>query len=140
MAERQPLTSEQYFTNRTLTGTESHSPPGKCGTCGRCESHPNSYLKVDCLTHALPDLLEPNYRIRTVDHASQKSEPLGCILSVPPNIVLRDRCIEPKKTLDSPRLREDVSGVAKLRGFHNNGFLNVENVFLAKQIDPAGSA
>ena len=73
-----------------------------------------------------------------MNHAAQEFEFLGCIVSVPADVVFRGRCIQGEKTFHAARLREDVSRVAKLRGFHDDGFLNFEYVFLPKQIDPAG--
>ena len=95
---------------------------------------------VDCLTQALPDLLEPNSGIRTVDDASQKSEPLSGIVAVPPNVVLGDLGIQGKKTVHIPRFGEYISRVAELRGFDDDSFLDVENVFVAKHVDPSRPA
>src|SRR5208283_5494296 len=65
------------------------------------------------------------------------SEPLGCIIAVSPDVVLRDLGIQGEKGIQVPGLGKDVSRVAKLRGFDDHGFLNVEDVFIPKQIDPA---
>jgi hypothetical protein len=48
-----------------------------------------------------------------------------------------DLGVQSEKGIHAPRLGEDVSRVAKLRGFDDHGFLNVEDIFLPKQIDPA---
>jgi len=111
---------------------------GKCGTCGRFrESHSNGYLKVDSFTHALPDLPEPNSGIRTVNHAAEKAQPLGSIVAVAPDVILCDLGVQSEEAIHVPGLGEDVCSVAQLRGFDNDGFLNVENVFIPKQINPA---
>ena len=46
--------------------------------------------EVDSLAHALPDFLEPHPGTGAVNHAPQKAQPLGCIIAVPPDVVLRD--------------------------------------------------
>ena len=75
-----------------------------------------------------------------MNHAPQKAQPLGRIVAVPPDVVLRDLGVQSEKGIHAPGFGKDVSRVAKLRGFDNDGFLNVENVFLPKQIDPARAA
>ncbi len=72
-----------------------------------------------------------------MNHAPQKAHPLGCIIAVSPDVVLRDLGVQSEKGIQVPGLGEDVSRVAKLRGFDDDGFLNIENVFIPKQIDPA---
>src|ERR1019366_9502689 len=96
---------------------------------GRC--------KINFLPYPLSDFLEPRSWIGAVDHPPQKAQALGCIVVVPTDVVLRGLGVQGKKGIHAPRLGEDVSRVAKLRGFYDDGFLNVENVFLPKQIDPA---
>ena len=49
--------------NRIRPGEMRHVRSGR-------ESHSNGYLKVDSLTHALPDLREPNSGISTVNQAA----------------------------------------------------------------------
>jgi len=93
------------------------------------------HCEVDLFTDALFDFLEPCSWIGAVNHAAQKAEPFGCIVAVPPDVVLRDLGVQSEKGIHAPRLGEDVSRVAKLRGFNDHGFLNVENVFIPKQID-----
>src|SRR5208283_5505800 len=73
-------------------------------------------------------------------HPPQKAQPFGGIIAVPTDVVLRDLGVQSEKSIHVPGLGEDVSRVAKLRGFYDDGFLNVENVFLPKQIDPARPA
>ncbi len=72
-----------------------------------------------------------------MNHAAQKTQPLGRIVAVSPNVVLRDLGIQSEKAIHAPGFGEDVSRVAELRGFDDHGFLNVENVFFPKEIDPA---
>src|SRR5271157_4683201 len=72
-----------------------------------------------------------------MNHPPQKAQPFGGIIAVPTDVVLRDLGVQSEKGIHVPGLGEDVSRVAKLRSFDDNAFLNVENVFLPKQIDPA---
>src|SRR5664280_3359141 len=72
-----------------------------------------------------------------MNYTPQESEPLGCIIAVSPDVVLRDLGVQSEKGIHAPGLGEDVSRVAKLRSFDDDAFLNVENVFIPKQIDPA---
>ena len=72
-----------------------------------------------------------------MNHAAEKAQPFGCIVAVSTDVVLRGPGVQGKKGIHAPRLGEDVSRVAKLRGFYDDGFLDVENVFLPKQIEPA---
>lgn len=51
-----------------------------------------------------------------------------------------DLGVQSEKAIHNPGLGEDVSRVAQLRAFDDNSFLNVENVFIAKQTDPARPA
>src|SRR5664280_1154126 len=46
--------------------------------------------KVDRLPGALSDLLEPRSWIGAMNYTPQESEPLGCIIAVSPDVVLRD--------------------------------------------------
>ncbi len=73
-----------------------------------------------------------------MNYPPQESEALGCIVAVPTNIVLGDLGVQSEKAFNAPRLSEDVSRVAQLRGFDDDSFLSVENVFISKQIDEAG--
>ena len=75
-----------------------------------------------------------------MNHAAEKAQPFGGVVPVPANVVLRDLCIQSEKAIHAPGFGEDVRRVAELRGFDDDGFLNVENVFLPKQIDEAGPA
>ena len=93
--------------------------------------------KVNPLPHALPDFPEPCSGTRAVNHAPQKAEPFGGIVSVSSNFVLRDLGVQGEKGIHASGLGEDVSRVAQLRGLHNDRLLNLENVFLPKQINPA---
>src|SRR5271167_2367818 len=93
--------------------------------------------RVDSLPGALPDFLEPCSWIGAMNNPPQKAQPLGCIVAVSPDVVLRDLGVQSEKSIHASGLGEDVSRVAKLRGFDDDGFLNVEDVFLPKQIDPA---
>ena len=67
-----------------------------------------------------------------MNHAPQKAQPLGCVVAVPTDVVLRDLGVQSEKGIHAPGLGKDVSRVAELRGFDDNGFLNVENVFIPK--------
>src|SRR5271165_234664 len=93
--------------------------------------------EVASLSNALPHFLEPRPGISAVNHAADKAQPLGCIVTVPPNVILRDPGVHRKKTIHAPGLGEDVRRVAKLWSLHDDGSLNIENVFLPEQIDPA---
>src|ERR1039458_460633 len=93
--------------------------------------------KVDRLPGALSDFLEPRSWIGAMNYTPQESEPLGCIIAVSPEVVLRDLGIQGEKGIQVPGLGEDLRCVSKLRGFYDDGFLDVENVFRPKQIDPA---
>jgi len=75
-----------------------------------------------------------------MNHASQKLKVLGCIVAVPPDVILCDLGVESKKAIHASGPGEDVCSMAQLRSFNHNRFLNVENVFGSKQIDPARSA
>ena len=88
--------------------------------------------KVDRLPGALSDFLEPRSWIGAMNYTPQESEPLGCIIAVSPDVVLRDLGIQGEKGIQVPALGKDVSRVAKLRGFDDHGFLNVEDVFIPK--------
>ena len=96
--------------------------------------------EVDSLAHALPDFLEPSPGIGAVNHAPQKAQALGYVVAVSPNVVLGDLGVQGKKTVHAPGFGEDISCMAKLRGFDDNSFLDIENVFLTKQVDPARPA
>ena len=89
--------------------------------------------EVDSLAHALPDFLEPRPWIGAVNHAPQKAQVLGYIVEVSPNVDLGDLGVQGKKTVHTPGFSKYIGRVAKLRGFNDNSFLNVENVFLAKR-------
>ena len=75
-----------------------------------------------------------------MDDASQKSEPLGGVVVVPPNVVLGDLGVQSEKAIHVPGLGEDVRRVAELRAFDHGSFFDIENVFVAKKIGPAGPA
>ena len=72
-----------------------------------------------------------------MNHAAEKAQPFGGVVAVPANVVLRDLCIQSEKAIHAPGFGEDVRRVTQLRGFHDHGFLNVENVLLPKKIAPA---
>src|SRR5271157_2665880 len=72
-----------------------------------------------------------------MNYTPQEPEPLGCIVAISPDVVLRDLGVQGKKGINIPGFGEDVSCMAKLRGFDDYGFLHVEDVFPPKQIDPA---
>jgi len=72
-----------------------------------------------------------------VNHTPQKAELFSGVVPVPSNVVLRGLGIQSEKAIHVPWIGKDVSRMAKLRGFDDNGFLNVENVFIPKQIDLA---
>jgi len=96
--------------------------------------------KVNSFPRELPDFLEPRPGFGAVNHAPQKAQSLACIVAVLPNVVFSDLRVQAKKTVHAPGFGKYVSRVAKLRGFDDNSFLNVENVFVAKQVDPARQA
>src|SRR5215472_8432386 len=73
-------------------------------------------------------------------NAAQKTKPLGGIVAVSANVILRDLCILGKKAVHAPRFGEDIGCVAKLWGLDHDSILNVKDVFVAEQIDPACAA
>ena len=75
-----------------------------------------------------------------MNNAPQKAQPLGCIIAVTPNVILRDLGVQGKKAVHAPGFGEHVCGVAVLGNFDDNSFLHLEDVFVAKQIDPARPA
>src|SRR5271157_5717415 len=120
-----------FFTSRTLSSnstTQARSPANANAENGVCGSVHDSLLdggcKVDSLPDALPDFLEPRSRIGTVNHTPQKAQPFGGVIAVASDVVLRDLGVQSEKGLRAPRLGEDVSRVAKLRGFDDYAFLN----------------
>src|SRR6516162_8521514 len=138
---RLQLRRRSYFTNRTLT---SHS--GRCvgyrhqihkGVSASVHDSLSRSREVDSLSHALPDLLEPSPGIGAVNHAPQKAQALGCIVAVSPNVDLCNLGIQCEEAVHAPRFGEDVSRVTELWGFDDDSFLDVEDVFVAEQIDPA---
>ena len=56
------------------------------------------------------------------------------MVAVSADVVLRDRRVQSEKAIHDPGFVENISGVAELRGF-DDSFLNVEDVFVAKQVD-----
>src|ERR1019366_790516 len=132
------------FTNHTLTGRSGKYARNrrqierhKSVRAWVRDSLRHARCEVDSLPDTLPDFLEPHSWVGAVNDAPQKAQLLGCIIAVSPNVVPRDLGVQGEKRIHIPRLGEDVSRVAKLRGFDDHGFLNVENVLLPKQIDPA---
>jgi hypothetical protein len=109
---------------------------GKCVGIVR-DSLDSGRREIDRLADALPDFPEPCSRIRTVNHAAEKTQPFGGIVAVSPDVVLRDLGVQGKKGIHAAGFGEDVSRMAKLWGFDDHGFLNIEDVFIPKQIDPA---
>src|SRR5271166_634856 len=93
--------------------------------------------KVNPLPHALPDFPEPCSGTRAVNHAPQKAQPLGGVVAVSPNVVLGDPGVRGEKAVYAPRLGKHICRVAQLRGFDDNGLLNVEDIFVAKQVHSA---
>src|SRR5271165_3041058 len=110
--------------------------PGKCVRIVR-DSLDHGRREVDRLADALPDFLEPRSWISAVNHAPQNALSLGCIIAVSPDVVLRDLGVQREKAIHAPGLGEHVSRVSELWGFDDDGFLNVEDVFVPKQIDSA---
>jgi hypothetical protein len=53
--------------------------------------------KVDRLPGALSDFLEPRSWIGAMNHAPQKAQPLGSVVAVPPDVVLRDLDVQSEK-------------------------------------------
>src|SRR5271157_3136457 len=116
-------------------GPKQNTEHGVCGS-----AHDSLGCKVDSLPCALSDFLEPCSWICAMNHPPQKAQPFGGIIAVPTDVVLRDLGVQSEKGIYVPGLGENVSRVAKLRSFDDDAFLNVENVFLPKQIDPARAA
>ena len=63
---------------------------------------------ISSLPQALPNFFDPGTRIRTVNHAAQESEPLGCIVSVPADVIFRGTMVY------QARKRSMVRGFAKM--------------------------
>jgi hypothetical protein len=109
------------FTDYTLTGQSSQWAGirsqirrHKSGRESVRDSLRYSRRKVDLLTDALSDFLEPYSRISAVNHAPQKARPLGRIVAVSPNVVLGDLGVQGKKTVHPLGFGEDISCMAKL--------------------------
>jgi len=113
--------------------------PQKCASLVR-DSLRHGRREVDLFTESLPNFPEPHPGVGAVNHAPQKAEPLGGIVAVSPNVVLRDLCVQGKKAIHAPGLGKYISRVAKLRGFDDHCFLYVEDVLIPKQIDSARAA
>ena len=94
---RPHIGAQLYFTNYTLTGQSSkYARDRRQAECHKGvrplvrDSLRHGRREVDSLTHALSHLLEPRSWIRAVNHAPQEAQPLGCIIAVPTDVVLRD--------------------------------------------------
>jgi hypothetical protein len=137
---------QYFFTYNNLTGRGSRCAGDRRqierhqGVSASVHDSLSHSREVDSLAHALSDFLEPRPGIAAVNHAPQKAQALGCIVAISPNVVLSDFGVQGKKTVHAPWFSKYISRVAKLRGFDDNSFLNVENLFLAKQVDPARPA
>jgi hypothetical protein len=75
-----------------------------------------------------------------VNHARQKAQSLGCIVAIPPDIVLRDPGVKSKEAVHVSGFGKDVGRVSQLWSFDDDGFLSLENVFIPKQINPVRPA
>src|SRR5271166_4710892 len=136
--------SPTFFHQPHFVWEPDHSSqgPGPKRMSGKCvgivrDSLDSGRREIDSLSYALPYFPQPCSRIGAVNHASEKAQPFCCIIAVPTDVVLGDLRIQSEKGIHASGLGEDVSRMAKLRGFYGHGFLHVENVFLPKQIDPA---
>ena len=87
------------------------------------------FAKIYLLANSFSHFLEPRSGIAAMNDPLQKAQPLGNIVPIPPNVILR-----------GPGFGEHVCGVAVLGNFDDNSFLHLEDVFVAKQIDPARPA
>jgi len=137
---------QYFFTYNNLTGRSSRCAGDRRqierhrGVSASVHDSLSHSREVDSLAHELPDFLEPRPGTGAVNDAPQKAQVLGCIVAISPNVVLSDFGVQGKKTVHAPWFSKYISRVAKLRGFDDNSFLNVENLFLAKQVDPARPA
>ena len=61
--------------------------------------------EINSFPDTLPDFLEPRSWVGTVNHAPQKAQPLGYIVAVLPDVVLRDLGVQGEKGIHIPRLR-----------------------------------
>ena len=139
------LACQLFFADRDLSGHGTACARGlqptrlrKKNVCDAVhDSLSRGRRKVNPLPHALPDFPEPCSGTRAVNHAPQKAQPLGGVVAVSPNVVLRDLGVQSEKGIHASGLGEDLSRVAKLRGFDDDSFLNVEDIFVAKQVHSA---
>jgi hypothetical protein len=98
------------------------------------------FAKIYLLANSFSHFLEPRSGIAAMNDPLQKAQPLGNIVPIPPNVILRDLGVQGKKAVHAPGFGEHVCGVAVLGNFDDNSFLHLEDVFVAKQIDPARPA
>jgi hypothetical protein len=96
--------------------------------------------KSNPFTDALLDFFEPRAWIGAMNDPAQKAQPLGCIVAVSSDVVLCDLGIHVEKALHASGFGEGVWRVAQLRNFDQNRSLNVEDVFISKQVDSARPA
>src|SRR5271166_5470975 len=136
--------SPTFFHQPHFVWEPDHSSqgPGPKRMSGKCvgivrDSLDDGRREIDRLADALPDFLEPCSWIGAMNRPPQKAQPLGYIVAVPTDVVFRDLGVQSEKGIHASGFGEDVSRVAKLRSFHDNAFLNVENVLIPKKIDPA---
>jgi|SRR6516162_922142 len=133
------IVASVFFTYNNLTGGSSRCAGDRReierhqGLSASVHDSLSHRREVDFLAHALPDFLEPRPWIGAVNHAPQKAQALGYVVAISPNVVLSDLGVQGKKTVHTPGFSKYIGRVAKLRGFNDNSFLNVENVFLAKR-------
>ena len=74
-----------------------------------------------------------------MNEPSYEAQPLADIVSVAPNVVLRDLGVQGEETLHTSWLCEYVGGMAQLRRLDDDRLLKGENVFATKQVGSAGS-
>src|SRR6266566_2518433 len=69
-----------------------------------------------------------------------ESQTLGDVVLITTNASFCGFCISDKKIAHVPRFGKHVCGMAQLGCLGHNSLFNFENIFVAEQIDPAGSA
>ena len=127
---------QSYFTKTTLTG-QMPCPVESEAHIGGLDSLRIGIGSLNPFTDAPPDFLEPGSWISTVNHSPQKAQTLCCVVSVLAHVVFCDPGVKSEEAVHAPGLGKYVRRVAKLRGFDDHGFLNIEDVFIPKQIHAA---
>ena len=75
-----------------------------------------------------------------MNYARKKPKFCRGIVSVVPDVFFGDLGIRGQKSFHASRLGEDVRSMAQLRCLHDNGPLQIENVFVPEQVNAACAA